>query len=160
MLELEFGFHDQALGRFSTAALDVVLRGCRMPERGNPPDPRETFEDLEMTIDDRPFDGPFWEGIQRSNPEYGQEFAGRWGPCRLRVIVWPFDGCRPGTAFSASIVCADELGSSLESVDAVIEYAFQWTCACVRLAELWGAQIAELEGLTDADCRHPVIWPT
>lgn len=158
MLELEFELHEAALGRLSPAAFDAVLRGCFVPEHGDLPDPKETFEEVEVTIDDRPFEGPFWEGIRTSNPEYGQEFVGRWGPCRLRVIVWPFDGCRPGTEFSASIVCADELGSLLESVDALIEYAFQWVCACSALAKLWGAEVAELDGLTDANCRHPVIW--
>jgi len=158
LLEREFTLHSVALGVFSTAALDVNLHGCHMPECGDPPEPGEAFEELEMTIDDRPFRGQFWEGIRKSDPEYGQEFTGRWGPCRLRVIVEPFDRCRPGTVFSASIVCADDLGSSLESVGGVIEYAFQWSCACAELAELWGAQVAEIEGLTDLNCRHPVIW--
>lgn len=157
-LELEFDLHCAAIGVLSTAALDARLRGCHMPERGDPPDPRNTFEELEMTIDDRPFRGQFWEGIRQSDPEYGQEFTGRWGPCRLRVIVEPFCRCRPGTEFSASIVCADDLGSSLQSVGAVIEYAFQWSSACAGLADLWGAQLAEIDGLTDLNGRHPVIW--
>lgn len=147
---------------FSPAELDTVLWGCRLPSANSgeerTPDVRTLFDPLEMSIDDRSFDGDFWAALPSSDPELTPWLRGKFQGHQFYLIFRPSEAFRPGTSFVVDAVCHDDLRALRSGGTGIVEHTYGWCCACIALAKVLAAREVELEVLDRQPDNRLVIW--
>ena len=147
---------------FSPAELDTVIWGCPLPAAGSAaaqlPDLRKLFDSLEMSIDDRSFEGDFWAALPSSDPELTPWLRGKFQGHQFYVIFRPSEAFGPGTSFDLDVVCHDDLRALRSGGASVVEHTHGWCCACVALAKVLAAREVELEVMDRQPDMRLVIW--